>query len=459
MSSTKRRVGKDRQSRGRTRNDHVIIIGAGVAGLAAGEVLAGHGIPFTILEARGRIGGRVWTVHPRSLAVPVELGAEFIHGEADEIREIATRERLRTVDIAGRRWRVKSGGLHVFDDFWERIDRVMRRLSDDREPDRTFADAMASNRSISSDDRALAMQYVNGFHAADPRIISERALAEGGSPRGDVRHRRIGRVLDGYDSIVSSLAWTVRRHIRLRAVVRELRWATGDVTATFDRSRTISGSAAIITVPLGVLAAAAAERGAVSFDPPLPITTRSAIGNLAMGNVVRIGLELDEPFWTTERFAKHVGDERLDTLSFLQGTSDVEFPVWWTTYPVRSPLLIGWCGGPRASDLATLSRKDLENAALRSLAQIVSMDPRTLRKHLLSSHTHDWINDPFSRGAYSYARVGGDEAATRLARPVESTLYFAGEAADPEGRNGTVHGAIATGRRAARMIARRLASS
>jgi monoamine oxidase len=274
----------------------VIIIGAGVAGLAAGEVLAGHGIPFTILEARGRIGGRVWTVHPRSLAVPVELGAEFIHGEADEIREIATRERLRTVDIAGRRWRVKSGGLHVFDDFWERIDRVMRRLSDDREPDRTFADAMASNRSISSDDRALAMQYVNGFHAADPRIISERALAEGGSPRGDVRHRRIGRVLDGYDSIVSSLAWTVRRHIRLRAVVRELRWATGDVTATFDRSRTISGSAAIITVPLGVLAAAAAERGAVSFDPPLPITTRSAIGNLAMGNVVRIGLELDEPF-------------------------------------------------------------------------------------------------------------------------------------------------------------------
>jgi monoamine oxidase len=65
---------------------------------------------------------------------------------------------------------------------------------------------------------------------------------------------------------------------------------------------------------------------------------------------------------------------------------------------------------------------------------------------------HDWIADPFSRGAYSYARVGGDDASKRLARPVEDTLYFAGEAADPEGRTGTVHGAIATGRRVAELI-------
>jgi monoamine oxidase len=455
MSSTKRRVGKDRRSGSRKPKDHVIVIGAGVAGLAAGGVLADQGIPFTILEARNRIGGRISTVHPRSLAVPVELGAEFIHGEADEISEIAEGEQLRTVDIGGRRWRVTSGGLRIFDDFWERLDRVMRRLSEEREPDRTFAKAMASNRSISSDDRALAMQYVSGFHAADPKIISERALAEGGSPRGDVRQRRIGRVLDGYDSIVRSLASKVQRHIRLRAVVHDLRWAADNVTATFGRSRTISGGAAIITVPLGVLAAAPGERGAISFDPALPKATRSAIGNLTMGNVVRIALEFDRLFWTTDRFAEHVGDERLDTLSFLHGTSDLEFPVWWTTYPVRSPLLVGWCGGPRSSGLATLSREALESAALRSLAKVLSMDPQTLRKHLVSSHTHDWIGDPFSRGAYSYARVGGDEASKRLSRPVASTLYLAGEAADPQGRNGTVHGAIATGKRAAQLIARR----
>jgi monoamine oxidase len=78
---------------------------------------------------------------------------------------------------------------------------------------------------------------------------------------------------------------------------------------------------------------------------------------------------------------------------------------------------------------------------------------KRLRKHLVSSHSHDWIADPFSRGAYSYARVEGDEASQRLARPIEATIFFAGEAADVEGRTGTVHGAIATGQRVARLIA------
>jgi Monoamine oxidase len=84
------------------------------------------------------------------------------------------------------------------------------------------------------------------------------------------------------------------------------------------------------------------------------------------------------------------------------------------------------------------------------------MEESTLRGHLVASYAHDWINDPFARGAYSYARVGGEEAAKKLARPIASTLFFAGEAADPQGRNGTVHGAIATGKRAASLVARNL---
>ena len=175
-------------------------------------------MPFTILEARPRIGGRVWTRHPSSLAVPVELGAEFIHGAATEIFEIADREGLRVIDIGGRRWRSTGGKLHVLDDFWERLDRVMLRLAEDRSPDRTFAEALERNPSIDSTDRALALQYVGGFHAANPGIISERALAEGGSPRGDVRERRIGRVLDGYDSIVAVLANAAGNRVRLEAV-------------------------------------------------------------------------------------------------------------------------------------------------------------------------------------------------------------------------------------------------
>jgi monoamine oxidase len=384
--------------------------------------------------------------------VPVELGAEFTHGEAEETVEIAADRGLRLVDIAGRRFRAAGRTLRVLDDFWERLDRVMRRLDESREPDRTFADAVARNRSISAADRALALQYVQGFHAAHPEIISERALAEGGSPRGEVRERRIGRVLDGYDAIIEALAEGLGRRIRTRAVVKSVEWRPGAVKVHLASGDIVRGRAVIVTVPIGVLAASDGARGAIRFDPPLP-AKQSAIASMTMGGVMKIVLRFDEPFWMSARFAADAGEERLDTLSFLHGTSDAAFPIWWTTYPVRSALLVGWCGGPQSFALSGRSKEDLERAALRSLAGLMPVTTARLRKHLVSSFSHDWIADPFSRGAYSYARVGGDDAPARLARPVDGTVFFAGEAADPEGRTGTVHGAIATGQRASELIA------
>src|SRR5688572_20719177 len=108
----------------------IIVVGAGAAGLAAAHRLAGHGVEVTVLEARDRIGGRVWTLRPDALQVPVELGAEFLHGATPEIDAIVDRSRLRVVDVAGRRWLSARGRLRLMDDFWERLDRVMRRLRD-----------------------------------------------------------------------------------------------------------------------------------------------------------------------------------------------------------------------------------------------------------------------------------------------------------------------------------------
>lgn len=450
MSSAKRGKGKLKGKR----SGQVVVVGAGAAGLACGKALREAGLRFQILEARSRIGGRIFTHHSRGLAVPVELGAEFTHGEAPEVFEIASREKLRVVDIGGRRFQPMSGKLHPVDDFWERLDRVMRRLHEDREPDRTFAEALAGNTSLDARDRALAMQYVEGFHAANPGIISERALAEGGSPRGDVRERRIGRVLDGYEAIVKSLSAGIESRIRLRAVVKGIEWEQGAVRVRLTSGEVVRGSAVVITVPVGVLAAPAGERGAITFEPTLPAID-SAVASLSMGGVMRIGLRFDEPWWTTPRFAALAGDDRFDTMSFLHGTSDVPFSVWWTTYPVRSPLLIAWCGGPKSFSLTGRPKQHVEDEALRSLAEMLPVTTDRLRKHLVSSHVHDWIADPFSRGAYSYARVEGDDASKRLARPIERTIYFAGEAADVEGRTGTVHGAIATGQRVAKLIAGR----
>lgn len=447
MSSARR--GK-RKLKG-ARSEHVVIVGAGVAGLAAGRALREAGVPVIVLEARNRIGGRIHTLYRPGLNVPVELGAEFTHGEAGEVTDLAVEHNLSTIDIAGRRFRASRDGVRVLDDFWERLDGVMRRLDEDRDPDRTFAEALARATSISSEDRALALQYVRGFHAAHPEIISERALAEGGSPRGDVRERRIGRVLHGYGSIVEALAAGLRRQIRLRSVVTSIEWRAGAVRARLANGESVKGRAAIVTVSIGVLAAPYGERGAIAFEPPLP-AKRAAVDSMSMGGVSRIALRFDQPFWTSRQVAARIGDERLDTLSFLHGTSDAPFPIWWTTYPVRSPLLVGWCGGPASLALSGRSPRDLERLALQSLVELLPVTVPRLQRHLVSSHSHDWIADPFARGAYSYVRVGGDDASARLGRPVEGTLYFAGEAADPEGRTGTVHGAIATGQRAARLI-------
>jgi len=91
----------------------------------------------------------------------------------------------------------------------------------------------------------------------------------------------------------------------------------------------------------------------------------------------------------------------------------------------------------------------VEALAVESLAMLLMMKPRLIRDRLRATFHHDWINDPFTRGAYSYPLVGGHRASVRLARPVDNTIWFAGEAADREGRTGTVHGAIASGWRAA----------
>jgi monoamine oxidase len=430
-----------------------VIVGAGAAGLAAAKTLRERGAAFVVLEARDRIGGRVWTVRPPSLTVPAEMGAEFLHGETPEIDEVLGATGLRAVDVSGRRWTSARGQLRIVDNFWERLDRVMGRLHEDRDPDRSFADAIGRMRSVAPADRRLAIQYVEGFHAADTTLISERSLAEGGSPGDDVRERRIGRILEGFDSILHALAAPILDQLRLGTIVTVIRWRRNHVEIESrnhggEKLPSIVARSVIITVPLGVLLAPPDATGGIQFEPPIPQRLRIA-AQLHVGSVVRVMFQAEEPFWTDRKFAKRVGDERLDTLSFLYAASPAAFPVWWTPYPVRAPLLVGWRGGPAAFELSVMSVDEQIAGAMDSLAMLLGVRNREIRRKLTSAFTHDWVNDPFSRGAYSYAGVGGTNASAKLARPHERTLFFAGEHADKEGRNGTVHGALASGKHAA----------
>ena len=445
-------------------NVDAVIIGAGAAGLAAARHLHDAGIDVAILEARDRIGGRVFTVREPGTSSPIELGAEFVHGRAPDLQSLIEDASLTMVDVGGTRWAPTStspGGardqrLRQVSDFWEQLDRVMRRLSGDARrrdfPLSDFLDGKPGGRTLAA-ERRLVREYVEGFHAADTHLVSARALAESGSPGDDVRERRLARVVEGYDRVIEWLAKSVVDRVRLSSVVTSVVWEPHRVQVQIGPARdAITARAAILSVPIGVLKAAAGEDGAIRFEPPLEAKA-DALEHVASGAVVRVALRFSERFWTSDWFAKRHGSDDLDTWSFVHGR-DREFPTWWTAYPLTRPMLVGWCGGPRAREVGRLSASEIVEHAQSALARMIGVPRRRIASLVEGAWTHDWQQDPFARGAYSYQMVGGAEAPKALAKPLRGTLFFAGEATDAEGATGTVHGAIASGRRAARQIVR-----
>ena len=440
----------------------VVVVGAGAAGLAAARELDAAGIDVTILDARDRISGRILTVHDDDLGA-IELGAEFIHGSAEALQPIVSAARLRVLSIDGRRWEATGRTVRRLDDFWPRLDRVMRRLESNTGADESFSDFLArrpGGRALAS-DRTLAAQFVRGFHAADLTRISAKVLAESGSPGGDEREQRLARVIDGYDTVIGWLAAPLHQRIRLSRVVSRVKWQRGNVELESrhpggTRHPVVQARAAVITVPLGVLQAAPGQTGALEFEPGLGQKAH-ALQRMAMGAVVRLVFRFRDRFWSGDSFRPHGKPADLDALSFLH-THARDFPVWWTVHPLQSPVVVAWCGGPDAARLAELDRSTLEARAIASLSAQLGVPPRRLTALVQDTWFHDWVHDPFARGAYSYQLVGGSDAPADLARPLRGTLFFAGEAADTSGSTGTVHGAITSGLRAAALVKRTFAA-
>ena len=143
----------------------------------------------------------------------------------------------------------------------------------------------------------------------------------------------------------------------------------------------------------------------------------------------------------------------LSGMSFLFSDDDW-FPTWWTASPAKLPIITGWAPFRCAEQLSGKNRSFVIDRSLQTLSRLLNFNLEELTHLLDDAYFHDWQNDPFSRGAYSYGGVGADGAQQALASPIENTLFFAGEATDITGHNGTVHGAIASGHRAAEEILR-----
>jgi monoamine oxidase len=430
----------------------IVVFGAGAAGLAAARRLADSGLQVTVLEARDRIGGRVWTLRPAGLDTAIELGAEFIHGRAPELFELAGRAGVTPDSLSGTNWCRFGPPLRPCD-FFDKVERVMINL--ERETaDISFRDFVERELPNDSLTKRQAVGYIEGFHAAHAERISVRSLVRDNRASQEIDGEHHFRVPDGYERLLAPLlngqhALTRQFELRLGAVVRAVHWQRGtvEVRALVNGApQTFRAERAVITLPLGVLQAAAGDAAHVAFFPALAMKAH-ALRHLASGPAVRVMLVFRRRFWgDIQRHGKS-----LESLSFLF-TSHEWFPTWWTQSPEPTPVITGWAAGPHADRLAGLPREQVIARAVDSLAEALEMRSGAVHELLTAAYTHDWQADPFARGGYSYETVGGDHAARELAQPVENTLFFAGEASDYHGHHGTVNGALNSGYRAAREV-------
>jgi monoamine oxidase len=438
-------------------NSEVVVIGAGVSGLAAACELAHAGVSVRILEARDRIGGRVLTLHDEVANSPIELGAEFIHGCPPEIFKPLQQAKVPVTEVDGDNWCFEGDHLAKCD-FESEIDSILDTM-DASSPDESFAEYLercCNNAKPKAKQRATS--YVSGFNAADPTLVGVHWLVQGMRAEEEIQGDRAFRAPNGYSDLLNIFEEKLKQStvkILTRTAVETLRWNRGRVQITARDSKGLSqleASHVLVTLPLSILKASTQSGGPVQFLPELPRQFTTALQKLEMGKVIRVVLRFRERFWEHIRPGSDK-NASLSDMSFLF-SQDEWFPTWWTNMPRRDPIIVAWAPARSAEALSGQSEAFVVEHSLQTLGRILNISVGELESVLGKAYLHDWQTDPFARGAYSYGKVGAPEALRMLAQPVEGTLFFAGEATDTSGHNGTVHGAIASGYRAAEQILR-----
>jgi polyamine oxidase len=429
--------------------ERVVVVGAGLAGLAAAQALRNAGVEVVVVEGRERLGGRTWTADVGG--APVDLGAAWIHtpvgNPMSEVAQLAgvgvtPADPTDLTKLSG--WEPEAGWLSstelvpplvLTQAFYGALPALRATLG----PDASVADAIAPFLATiplapdSADYRraAFALRLVAEQFESGPAedlalaYYGDTAIEYGGTdvfPDG------------GYRPLVEWVAAGV--DVRLGETVSAVAVGADGVSVTTSAG-THTGSHALVTVPLGVLKA-----GAIAFEPALPAAKLAAIDALGFGNFEKVVLRYDEAFWL---------DAGRTNFVHLSATP-MEFPLFLdlTAY-VGTPTLVALCSDGFAAGLATRSEEQAI-AEVEAILATLFGGPLPARTHAAVSR---WGADPFTRGAYTYVALGATPADfATLAAPVAGRLLFAGEHTSAT-RFGYADGALQTGVREAKRLLQR----
>lgn len=418
----------------------VIVIGAGMAGLGAARRLHDEGYRVVVVEARDRLGGRVWSnrVWP---GVSLDMGGSWIHGiEDNPLTELAEQFEVETAETDDEAIILyDANGEEVDEDDADELDETVEELlaevdsiREEVNQDRPLGPALTqviNDWELSAEEERAVWFALNGYfeqdYAADVNELSLLNWDQDGEFDGE-------EVIfpGGYDQLAQGLARGL--DVRLQHVVRRVAYGSSGVEVTTDRGM-LAADYAIVTLPLAIL-----QKGTVEFAPSLPAAKQASIGRLGMGLLNKLYLRFPDVFW----------DDDADWIGHLAERKG-EWSYFFNHYKYSDqPILLAFNAGAFAQELEGYSDQETVEACMEVLRTIYGNNIPQPEAWQISR----WAADPFAGGSYSYNAVGSsNDDRDSLAEPVAGRLFFAGEATAGS-YFGTVHGAYLSGLRAAEEI-------